>query len=197
MCGRYFLWDELKEQLQQDFPDMEGAGFAFGAGDVHPSDAAPVIMKGGRRLELIRWGYPAPERAEERRAGALVINARAETAAQKPMFRAGCASRRILIPASGFYEWNSRKEKNTFRMQEDRIMYMAGIYDRFQDEDRFVILTQTANESMSRVHDRMPLIIGKEACMEWLQSDRIPQEILQKTGPQLERSSEYEQMTLF
>ena len=73
-----------------------------------------------------------------------------------------------LIPASGFYEWSRLKEKNTFFRYDAALLYMAGFCVWFEDERRFVILTTAANESMRKVHDRMPLILEKEQLADWL-----------------------------
>lgn len=66
-----------------------------------------------------------------------------------------------MIPAAGFYEWSRQKEKNTFYRKDGKPLYLAGFYDRFDKEDRFVILTTVANASMRPVHDRMPPCSGK------------------------------------
>ncbi len=77
----------------------------------------------------------------------------------KKTFRDSVEHRRIVIPAAWFYEWNRKKEKNIFYRKEQPVLFMAGIYKRYQGEERFVILTTKANASMEPVHDRMPLIL--------------------------------------
>ena len=80
----------------------------------------------------------------------------------KPAFQNGILYHRILVPASGFYEWNHLKEKNSFTRSDAATLYIAGFCDWFENERRFVILTTAANDSMVKVHDRMPLILEKE-----------------------------------
>ena len=126
----------------------------------------------------------------------LVINARAESVMDKPSFRNGILYHHILIPASGFYEWNRLKEKNTFSRYDAPVLYMAGFCDWFENERRFVIMTTAANESMIKVHDRMPLILEKGQLKDWF-DDRKMEQILHQVPVQLKREAEYEQQSLF
>ena len=101
MCGRYQFTAEQCEEIRriaQAIQKKYGKG-AWTPGDVRPANVAPVILSEGGKLgpRLMKWGYQAP--------GTLVINARAETAAAKPMFRESVRSRHCLIPSTGFYEW--------------------------------------------------------------------------------------------
>ena len=77
------------------------------------------------------------------------------------------------------------------------MLYIAGLYDQYQDEDRFVILTTAANDSMKPVHDRMPLVLERGEIHKWLNEDQLVEAFLQKTPALLERRVEYEQMNLF
>ena len=101
------------------------------------------------------WGFP---RFDGR---GLLINARAETAAERRTFRECVLHRRCVIPAKGFWEWNKSKEKFSFERQDSQVMFMAGCYDCFDGQDRFVILTTEANPSVKPVNDRMPLILER------------------------------------
>ena len=127
----------------------------------------------------------------------LVINARSESAMEKKMFCDAVENRRIVIPAAGFYEWNKQKEKSTFTRKDSQVLYMAGIYSKYEDEERFVILTTAANESMEPVHGRMPLILEKDEILSWLTERSKTEEFLGKVPCQLNRSTEFEQITLF
>ena len=134
---------------------------------------APIIEKSkyGLKLDVCKWGYPLSQGKN------LVINARTESAVDKTSFRNGILYHRILIPASGFYEWNRLKEKNVFSRYDAPVLYMAGFCDWFENERRFVIMTTAANESMIKVHDRMPLILEKEQLEDWF-DDRKMEQIL-------------------
>ena len=161
-------------------------------GDVHPTDLAPVIEMENQRLKLniCRWGYSLSKGKN------LVINARVESVLDKPSFKNGIQYHRILIPASGFYEWNQLKEKNMFTRSDSTVMYLTGFCDWFENERRFVILTMAANESMKKVHDRMPLILEKEQLRDWFSNDKM-KAILHQKSVMLKRQAEYEQQSLF
>ncbi|MFR4969713.1 MAG: SOS response-associated peptidase family protein [Lachnospiraceae bacterium] len=102
-----------------------------------PTNTAPIIEKTehGLQLSLCKWGFPLQKGKN------LVINARAETVLDKPSFSNGIWYHRIVIPASGFYEWNRLREKNTFTRSDASVLYLAGFCDWFDNERRFVILT--------------------------------------------------------
>ena len=102
-----------------------------------------------------------------------------------------------VAPATWFYEWSKNKEKNIFYREGQPVLYMAGLYNRYQDEDRFVILTTAANESMKLIHDRMPLLLERDEIDKWLFEDVLTENFLQKTPALLERRTDFEQMSLF
>ena len=113
------------------------------------------------------------------------------------MFREGMAHRRVVVPATWFYEWDKNKEKNIFYRENQPVLYMAGLYNRYQDEDRLVILTTTANKSMKPIHDRMPLLLERDEISKWLFEDKLTEGFLQKTPALLDRRADFEQMSLF
>src|SRR5699024_11914204 len=96
-----------------------------------------------------------------------------------------------------FYEWNQRKEKNTFESKEGEILYLAGFFDIMENEERFVILTTEANASMKSVHDRMPLILRQDQIENWLRDEKAAEAMLCQTPEGMKRQADYEQMTLF
>lgn len=199
MCGRYcidkdtvreiekLVW-EIEERLKREL-----AGIYMEAKDIHPADIAPVLTDDAKGIDckLLRWGFPGLEGRQ------LIFNARSESALSKRMFCESLERRRIVVPASWFYEWNRNKEKNTFYSKSRSVLYMAGFYNRCKDEDRFVILTTEANDSMRPVHDRMPLLLDRNEIREWLSEDCRVETFLRKTPALLERRTEFEQMTLF
>ena len=200
MCGRYYVDDDtareiekLVRQVDEKMRQTATAGIQLQAKDIHPSELAPVIIadENGLCCRWQRWGFPGFSGKQ------LIFNARCESAMEKRMFREGVECRRIVVPAAGFYEWNKNKEKNIFYRKGQPVLYMAGLYNRYQDEDRFVILTTAANDSMRPVHDRMPLVLERDEIPKWLIQDQLVETFLRKTSALLERQAEFEQMNLF
>ena len=120
MCGRYqFTAEQCAEILQiiQEVARRHGTG-AWTPGEIRPTATAPVLISSveeGIHPELQSWGYKMP--------GNLVINARAETVADKPMFRTSVASQRCVIPSTGFYEWDAQKRKYRFNLPGENALY--------------------------------------------------------------------------
>ena len=124
MCGRYqFTAEQCEEiiRIAKAIDEKYGAG-AWSPGEIRPTNRAPVlVVKDGEvRPELQTWGYKLPD--------SLVINARAKTAAEKPMFRDSVADRRCVIPSEGFFEWDKEKWKYHFRLPGEDDLYMAGLF---------------------------------------------------------------------
>lgn len=161
--------------------------------DVRPTNEARVLVpiEHEVRIKTIHWGIPGFQK------GQLIINARSETVMEKNLFREDMKRHRILIPASGFYEWNKNREKNVFKRPDGKAMFMAGLVGLAKEEERFTILTTAANDSMRPVHDRMPLILEEEELEEWLFDNDSAVKLLKKRPIELHRESEYEQMSLF
>ena len=193
MCGRYYIDEDTAGEIEKLTGQAEDKARRFGARDVCPLELAPVIAADGQGLccRWQRWGFPGFAGRQ------LIFNTRSESVLEKKTFRESVGRRRIAVPAAWFYEWNQRKEKNIFCQKGQRVLYMAGFYDRYQDGDRFVILTTAANDSMRPVHDRMPLILERDEIPQWLGEDRLVERFLRKTPALLERRTEYEQISLF
>ena len=218
MCGRFFWDNDAEEAFEDDFPELIRIARAqeksLRAGDYMPSmDALAVV--GGQAVvgaqpavgahsavgaqppyaakpisaEILKWGFPGFDK------GKLLINARAESVKTKSTFADSFVSRRCVLPAAGFYEWDRKKEKVTFRLGDKPILYLAGIYRPYGAEKRFVVLTREANDSMRPVHDRMPLILTKEEVRPWVGNMEEAGAILTKELPQLVAERPYEQMT--
>ncbi|MCM1222761.1 MAG: SOS response-associated peptidase [Lachnospiraceae bacterium] len=207
MCGRYYVDDdtarEIEKLVRQAEEKLKKAASShraeqevrleITAKDIHPTDLAPILVSSGSGLECRwqRWGFPGFQK------GQVIFNARCESAMEKPLFREGILHRRAVIPAAGFYEWNREKKKYTFYREGHSAVFLAGCCRKYEDGDRFVVLTTQANASMEPVHDRMPLVLEGEEAADWILEDAKAGEILQKTPPLLERRTEYEQMSLF
>lgn len=153
MCGRYTLCAVGKETALP-FPEA----FAASAGEICPGAAAPVLTKYG--LEILRWGFP------KTRETGLIINARCESALDKPLFQRAFSSGRCAVPAAAFFEWRGKK-RYRFTLPDASCLYMAGLCAGFSDTRRFVVLTTGANDSVAAVHDRMPLLLPEDALQRW------------------------------
>ena len=193
MCGRYYVDDETAREIEKLVRDLDRKLQIERTGDVFPAQNATIIKGQEHHLaaEQMRWGFPGFEK------GKLLINARAETALERPTFRESVQDRRCIIPARGFYEWNKSKEKFTFERKETPVLFMAGCYNRYESQERFVILTTDANSSVAPVHNRMPLILEPEELKDWVLDDQATESLLHKTPVLLEQRAEYEQMRLF
>lgn len=193
MCGRYYIDEEMASELEKliDRLDKELQSRKF-AGDVKPSMKAPVIYCKDRqkRADVFGWGQ------KQYRGNGLIINARAESIYEKKMFSESVMSRRCIIPASGFYEWDASKNKFRFTDGEKKILYMAGIYQPEENGNKFVIITTAANFSMRPIHDRMPVILREDMLDIWLEDNDAAKEILRKVPPSLEKHTQLEQMRL-
>lgn len=193
MCSRYWFDEGVYEDLEEMNIGLK-SGYQVKRHDVHPADPAFVISRNSNEEGHLlateeKWGFPTFDKK-------LVINARAEDIFDRKMFRNGIQHQRIIVPAAGFYEWNASKEKSSFK-RTDGTLYMAGIAEIAEDENRFVIITTAANDSMRKVHDRMPLILEKDQLSDWILDDRRTKELLGQVPVNLERYTEYEQMSLF
>lgn len=195
MCGRYYYSDKTNYEVEEDL-ELEKSTMSMKTGDVTPAMSAVVLLpdkRDGGRIILpaeMFWGLTGKDKK-------LVINARAESVFDKPMFSGSMESRRCIMPAAGFYEWDKDKNKVTFYRKDKRPVYLAGFYSLSDNKDSFVILTTAANESMISVHDRMPVMIEKEYVKDWLYDTEAAKKMLAKPMPQLDSSREYEQLSLF
>ena len=198
MCGRYFVTEQIWDDVQRDFPEVPAGLVRLPDGDIVPSMEAPALVGGVEAAResallpaMLAWGFPGFDGKRP------VINARSETAADKPMFAESVRSRRCVLPAAGFYEWNKARQKYSFTLDRASLIYLAGIWRPYGEEQRFVILTREANESMQPVHDRMPLMIPREAVRDWIFDITAAKELLAAPLPQLSARTEYKQMSLF
>ena len=179
MCGRYALAIS-PTRLIEAFELPPDTRVPAGRYNIAPTQAAPVVRfdaNGARTLGLLRWGL-VPAWAKDASIGSRMINARSETVAEKPSFRAAYKKRRCLVPASGFYEWRKvpggKKQPYFIRPAADDCMAMAGLWERWSASDKeepietFTILTTAANQAMEKLHDRMPVLVPREAFDRWL-----------------------------
>lgn len=189
MCGRYQFSTDASETLAQIAHALGRTEFA---GEIFPSNPAPVLWAEKREIRpaLLTWGFPIQTKR-------LIINARSETAAVKPMFRDSLKTRRCVIPSSGFYEWDAEKHKYLFQLPHEDTLYMAGIYSNQGEKSRFCILTSPANDSIKAVHDRMPLVLKKNRIHDWIFSDTAALDLINQPPPLLAKTLENTQLQLW
>jgi putative SOS response-associated peptidase YedK len=178
MCGRYTLTtsvDVLAEEFEITGPLPEVPARY----NVAPTQevAAVLVDDDERHLEMLKWGL-IPSWADDPSMGSRMINARSETAAEKPSFRGAFKKRRCLIVADGFYEWqkvNGGKQPYYIRMEDGSPFAFAGLWeswDKYGEEIRScTILTTEANHLVGEVHHRMPVILPPENYEVWLDPD--------------------------
>lgn len=173
MCGRYaFMPEDVDPVLARMIDRMDrDERESITMGRISPGDRPMVITMQGSKLDAhaMRWGMPLPEEPR------LVINARAESAAEKAMFAGLLPHNRCLMPASLYFEWTRNPAHTRMQVRGESKMYMAGLYRRSMEaaaEWEFVVLTRPASEDVARVHDRMPLILPDRAsCLAWLRDE--------------------------
>lgn len=178
MCGRYTL-TMTPEELKRLFRYLETPNFPPRY-NVAPTQPIPIVRAdhGERHFVLVRWGL-IPGWVKDPASFTLLINARSETAAEKPAFRSAMKYRRCLVPASGFYEWRRvGKEKQPFyiRPRDGGIVGFAGLWEGWMgadgsEVDTAAILTTGANRLMTPIHDRMPVVIPPSEFDRWLDVD--------------------------
>ncbi len=177
MCGRYVLTTpgEVLAELFEVAPPLELAA-RYNIAPTQPVPIVRVTEAGPREMALVGWGL-VPHWAKEKEIGGRLINARAETLAEKPAFRASFKHRRCLIPADGFYEWKAEpggKQPYLLRLRGGGPFAFAGLWSRWRDPaaetpfDSCAIVTTTPNELAATVHDRMPAILPRERHALWL-----------------------------
>lgn len=175
MCGRFTLTTNLGTIAKRfgvaRFLEEVGPRY-----NIAPTQAVIVVNDDGtRNLTPMQWGL-IPSWAKDPAIGNRMINARAETVATKPAFRAALRKRRCLIPADGFYEWQPigrRKQPVYIAMKSREPFSFAGLWESWTSPDgeeikSCTIITTEANELLKPIHDRMPVILSKEAEQVWL-----------------------------
>lgn len=224
MCGRYAASAGSDELIEEFEVDLDATGERtrsllvapqappLGAPDYNmaPTKQAPVVLtralKGAgesaepaRQLRHLTWGL-VPSWAKDPKAGLRMINARAETLLDKPAYAKAASSRRCLVPADGWYEWQvsptakdakGRPRKQPFYMhrRDQDVVAFAGLYEFWRDRDAtqddpsawvvsFTIITTSAGPGLERIHDRQPLTLERSQWQDWLDPGRTsPQDV--------------------
>ena len=188
MCCRY--WTDESPELRPIVEEMNRSPLmrkwqdkakVKSYGEIFPTDVVPVIApnrSGLRTVYPMKWGYSGKS---------LLMNARSETAAEKPTFRDDWARHRCIVPASWYFEWEhypgSDGKKHTgdkymIHPKDSAVTWLCGLYRIENGLPVFVILTREPGETIRFLHDRMPLIMPDELVTEWIRPDRKPEELL-------------------
>lgn len=178
MCGRFTLRaaaTELAARFQAPPPDV------LPRFNIAPTQTVLAVRqpKADREFARLRWGL-IPAWAKDARGGYRMINARAETVADKPAFRAAFRQRRCLIPADGFYEWQvgpGGKQPYYFSLTDGGVFAFAGLWERWRGPDgdpieSCALIVTVANSVTQPIHDRMPVILAPADYAAWLDPDR-------------------------
>ncbi len=179
MCGR-FTQAAPGEVIAELFelPEVPSLAPRYNIAPTQDVAVVRTAANGRRELALLHWGL-VPSWAKDRSIGSRMINARAESAAEKPAFRAALRARRCLVVADGFYEWQrlgARKQPYFISFRDRRPFAFAGLWERWHGEggaalDSCAILTTTPNDVVAPVHDRMPVILAPEEYGTWIAAD--------------------------
>jgi len=178
MCGRFVQTQEAENYGAYFSVDVVKTDAMLSSWNVAPTKQVYAVAehKGERQLGTFRWGL-VPFWAKDAKIGARLINARVETAADKPAFRDSFAARRCIIPAEGFYEWEPKdrgKLPHYFFDVDRRPLALAGLWASWKDPDSgdqirtCTILTGEPNEVVEPIHDRMPVVLSGAVWDPWL-----------------------------
>lgn len=182
MCGRYFV-DIDVEGIKEIFEEIERRypGIIMNSGEIYPESTVPVITSDGP--EPAFWGFPKWD------GKGKIINARAESVDQKKTFKKPFERQRCIVPTTGFYEWTKDKTKikYLFELPDEELLYLAGVYEYYENELCMVILTHDANESVKPVHNRMPVILTGDQLTLWLNETDEAKQIIEMNSPKLRK----------
>jgi putative SOS response-associated peptidase YedK len=195
MCGRYSLATPA-EQVAEHFGLAEVPALSPRY-NIAPAQSVSIVRRPEQGeapiLEFRRWGL-IPAWAKDPGIGSRTINARVETAAEKPAFRAAFRRRRCLVPADGFYEWKphpKRRRPHHVRLASGELFGMAGLFESWKSPEGEIIetctlLTTAAHPLLSPLHDRMPILVDSSRYRSWLDPElQDPDSILSLTRSSL------------
>ncbi|MBP7222971.1 MAG: SOS response-associated peptidase [Sedimentibacter sp.] len=183
MCGRYYIDidnNEIKKILEEAQRNIYEN---FKTGEIFPTNIAPIYIEDDNKIKpaLAKWGFPKWD------GKGVIINARAESINERQMFKRLVLSSRCIVPASYYFEWKKEEhKKDKYKITNPGSnIYMAGLYNIITDKNKqlslfdesmdiyYTIITRSANDSVSRVHSRMPLVFDVEEMNEWLKGKNI------------------------
>lgn len=183
MCGRYTIIakaEEIEKRFNVDVPELYTPRY-----NAAPTQMLPVITnQSPEGVSFFQWGL-IPGWAKDKSIGSKLINARSETITTKTSFKNALKHRRCLVLADGFYEWKKATKKSIIPyrifLNTKELFAFAGLWEEYEDEDQnmvhsFSIITTTANSTLAKIHERMPVILDRDSEKQWLNSDLSPEE---------------------
>jgi putative SOS response-associated peptidase YedK len=191
MCGRYSQ-SQSAEIIAQTF-QVDHVPTLKPRYNIAPTQSVATILQPStstnRQFKMLHWGL-IPSWAKDKKMGAKLINARAETVAEKPSFRSAFRQRRCLLVADGFYEWQQQADKKQkqpfyFHLIDKRPFAFAGLWEHWEDKDSgeeiesCTLITTEANELMQPIHNRMPVILDPKDYDLWIDPEVKKPELLQ------------------
>jgi putative SOS response-associated peptidase YedK len=190
MCGRY-TQRQSAEVIAKAF-EVDNVPALESRYNIAPTQSVPTVLQSSassdRKFKMMHWGL-IPKWAKDSKIGAKLINARAETVAEKPAFKSAFRKRRCLVLADGFYEWQQQENKKQkqpyyFRLKDEQPFAFAGLWEQWEDASGEVVnsctlLTTDANELMRPIHNRMPVILNPKSYELWLDPELKEHERLQ------------------
>ena len=188
MCGRYYFTangsDEKLNAISKAMEELYPGEYK--TGEIFPGDIVPAVIDRMGKIVAVPAGFGFPGYQDNK----LIINARSETAMEKKTFADSLRERRVILPASGFFEWSrdAKKTKYLFTGGGENLIYLCGVYKIIDGKHRFVILTRDANASMIETHDRMPIIIGRDSVRAYLTERETAMALIDSASPLLERT---------
>ncbi|SDY11809.1 SOS response-associated peptidase [Salimicrobium album] len=188
MCGRFTLIAELEDVREEFKLDKVKLDNWMNSYNVAPSQYIPAVIRsdGEKRMGYLRWGL-IPPWADDEKIGFKMINARSETVEEKKSFRKPFEQQRCIIPADSFYEWkkDEAEEKQPYRIQmkDQGLFGLAGLWEKWKNKDgenvfTCTILTTEANEEMSNLHHRMPVILQRNDYDAWFEGKEEAKNLL-------------------
>ena len=175
MCGRFAL--AFVKGFFTRFEVLDQSAKVEPRFNIAPSQTVPIVLsESPNRVVQMKWGL-VPFWAKDPKIGNRLINARAEGISKKPAFRTSVKRKRCIVPATGFFEWrraDGRKVPYYVHLKDNDFFAFAGLWDSWKDPDgkellTFTIVTTTPNAMMSRIHDRMPVMLRREDEALWLE----------------------------
>ena len=190
MCGRY-TQSKSAEIIAKAF-QIDNVSDIKPRYNIAPTQSVLTVLQpaasANRQSKMLHWGL-IPSWAKDRKMGSKLINARAETVAEKPAFRSAFRKRRCLVVADGFYEWQPQENKKQkqpfyFRLSDGEPFALAGLWEHWQDAtgeeiESCTVLTTEANDLMRPIHNRMPVILEAKNYDLWLDPEGTKPEVLQ------------------